>query len=32
VERLNRLAAMKDKGLISVAEFEAQKKQILGGV
>lgn len=32
VERLNQLSRMKEKGLISVEEFEAEKKQILGGI
>jgi hypothetical protein len=32
VERLQELDALKDKGLITGAEFEAQRKRILGGV
>ena len=32
VERLNQLSQMKDRGLISPEEFEAEKKQILGGI
>ena len=32
VERLNELSRMKDDGLITVAEFEAQKKHIFGGI
>lgn len=32
VEELNRLAELKDRGAITVAEFEAHKKRILGGI
>ena len=32
VERLNQLSQMKDRGLITVEEFEAEKKEILGGI
>jgi hypothetical protein len=32
VERLQQLDELKAKGLITVAEFEAQKKRILGGI
>jgi len=32
IERLNQLDRMKEKGLISVADYESQKKRILGGI
>jgi hypothetical protein len=32
VDRLNQLSQMKDRGLITVEEFEAEKKEILGGI
>ena len=32
IERLQQLDRMKEKGLISVADYEAQKKRILGGI
>jgi hypothetical protein len=32
IERLQELAALRDKGLVTAAEFETQKKRILGGM
>jgi hypothetical protein len=32
IERLQRLDRLKEKGLIDVADYESQKKRILGGI